>query len=228
MPACRSRDRSGRRCRNSQRAKRGPGPPNDRDRAHRFRPSHARCCARRRTRRAACRADTCPAPGRRRREAVTRTAPQQQRRARSREAAIFMTLLQNRGLISRPTAFRLARPAAKSLPIMLSMFMNRPITFIMREAEPYIAQVTTVPSPFGSRVNSAVLWPSNGLMKSSLISDLAGGVGLGDLHPPLADVLVAVPFIDGALAAGGTAEGPLHRRILLFVGRPAGSSCAGR
>ena len=40
---------------------------------------------------------------------------------------------------------------------MLSMFMNSPITFIMKALGPYIAQVTIVLSPLGSMVNSAVL-----------------------------------------------------------------------
>jgi hypothetical protein len=35
--------------------------------------------------------------------------------------------------------------------------------------------VTLVASPRGTSVNSAVLWPSKGLMKSSLMATLAGG-----------------------------------------------------
>ena len=38
------------------------------------------------------------------------------------------------------TAFRLARPFSKSLPTMLSMFMNRHITFIMNACGPVIDQ----------------------------------------------------------------------------------------
>src|SRR6266481_9628493 len=39
---------------------------------------------------------------------------------------------------------------------------------------PSMVQVTFVASPFGSRVNSTVLWASNGLTKSSLIATLEG------------------------------------------------------
>src|SRR5882724_2185708 len=53
--------------------------------------------------------------------------------------------------------FRLARPASKSLPIMLSMLVNTCITLDMKGAGPCISHVTMVVSPCGSIVNSAVL-----------------------------------------------------------------------
>src|SRR5437867_616443 len=70
---------------------------------------------------------------------------------------------------------RLARPASKSLPIIRSMLKKRPMSFETYGAGPYITQVTCVPSSFGCSVNSATLWASNGLMKSSLIATLDGG-----------------------------------------------------
>src|ERR1700738_1131029 len=45
----------------------------------------------------------------------------------------------------------------------------------MNGAGPCIAQVTFVESPWGSSVNSAMLWPSIGLRKSSLMVTLEGG-----------------------------------------------------
>src|ERR1019366_1099009 len=70
--------------------------------------------------------------------------------------------------------FRLARPIAKSLPIMLSMLMNTCITLDIKGAGPCIAQVRLVASPCGSIVNSAVLCPSNGVKKSSLMTIFEG------------------------------------------------------
>jgi hypothetical protein len=81
-----------------------------------------------------------------------------------------------------------------------------------------MAQVSSVVSPLGSSLNSAVLWLSNGLKKSSLIVTLDGGVG--DLHAALARLAVAVPFVHGALALVGAAERSLHRGIQFLVGRP--------
>jgi 2-dehydro-3-deoxygluconokinase len=65
------------------------------------------------------------------------------------------------------TALRLARPVSKSLPIILSMLVNKPISFIMKVAGPRIVHCTSVASPRGASVNSVTLWPSNGRMKSS-------------------------------------------------------------
>src|SRR6266566_949896 len=48
------------------------------------------------------------------------------------------------------------------------------MTFEMKGAGPRIAQVTLVESPSGFSVNSAMLWPSIGLRKSSLIVTLEG------------------------------------------------------
>src|SRR6266566_5548491 len=53
--------------------------------------------------------------------------------------------------------FRLASPASKSLPIILSKFMNTCIILDTKEAGPCITQVTSVAPPCGSIVNSAVL-----------------------------------------------------------------------
>src|SRR5262249_39668684 len=55
------------------------------------------------------------------------------------------------------TFFRFASPVSKSLPIMLSMFMNTCMTLDMKGAGPCITQVTSVAPPCGSIVNSAVL-----------------------------------------------------------------------
>jgi hypothetical protein len=57
---------------------------------------------------------------------------------------------------------------------MRSRFMNTCINFDMNDAGPCITHVTLVASPCGSIVNSAVLWPSNGLKKSSLMTIFAG------------------------------------------------------
>src|SRR5215475_2345474 len=70
--------------------------------------------------------------------------------------------------------FRLARPASKSLPTILSKLKNTPITFDMNVAEPCITQCTLVALPCGSIVNSAVLCASNGLKKSSLMASFDG------------------------------------------------------
>src|SRR5713226_5806173 len=72
-------------------------------------------------------------------------------------------------------AFRLARPVSKSLPTMLSILKNTCMTFEMKGLGPYMAHVTFVESPLVSSVYSAMLWPSNGLMKSSLMATLEGG-----------------------------------------------------
>src|SRR5882762_1549635 len=45
----------------------------------------------------------------------------------------------------------------------------------MKGDGPRMAQVTFVESPWGSSVNSVMLWPSMGLRKSSLIVTLVGG-----------------------------------------------------
>ena len=69
------------------------------------------------------------------------------------------------------------------------MLKKIPITFPSSVFGPYIAQVTSVASPDGRRENSAVLCPSNGRMKSSLIvalvgvtANLAGGGFVLSLH----------------------------------------------
>src|SRR5712671_713610 len=71
--------------------------------------------------------------------------------------------------------FKLARPESKSLPINLSMLIKTCIIFETKGVGPCMTQVTFVESPCGSSVNSAILWPSNGLMKSNLIATLEGG-----------------------------------------------------
>ena len=52
--------------------------------------------------------------------------------------------------------------------------MNRCMTLPMNGNGPCIRQPTLVALPCGSIVNSAVLWPSNGLKKSSLMTIVAG------------------------------------------------------
>src|SRR6266853_602603 len=70
--------------------------------------------------------------------------------------------------------FMFAGPVSNSLPSKLSMLINTCMTFEMKGAGPRIAQVTFVESPSGASVNSAVLCPSIGLRKSSLIVTLEG------------------------------------------------------
>src|SRR6476660_3201314 len=70
--------------------------------------------------------------------------------------------------------FRLARPTSKSLPTMLSIFMNTCISFDRKGAGPCMSQLRFVASPCGRSVNSAVLWPSNGVKKSSLMTIFDG------------------------------------------------------
>src|SRR6266511_3454109 len=53
-----------------------------------------------------------------------------------------------------------------------------------------------------------------------LDDDLGGWRYIRNLHAPLADVLVAIPFIYGALAACRAAVCSLHRGVFLLVGRP--------
>src|SRR5260370_16103274 len=72
--------------------------------------------------------------------------------------------------------FKLARPDSNSLPINLFILMKTCITFETKGVGPFMTQVTFVESPCSSSVNSATLWPSNGLIKSNLIATLEGGV----------------------------------------------------
>src|SRR6266852_1945431 len=113
--------------------------------------------------------------------------------------------------------FRLARPISKSLPTMRSMLMNTCMILPMNGNGPCMSHVTLVASPCGSIVNSAVLWPSNGMKKSSFDDDFRRRRAVQDFHPAGADILVALPRIDGALAAGRAAIVALHRGILVFV-----------
>jgi hypothetical protein len=53
--------------------------------------------------------------------------------------------------------FSCARPFSKSLPIMVSMLTNTPISLVTKGAGPNITQRTSVPPSFGARMNSAVL-----------------------------------------------------------------------
>src|SRR4051794_5227287 len=78
------------------------------------------------------------------------------------------------GLLSRPSsaactaahfsaaAFRLARPASKSLPTMLSMLMKTVMTLVRKRLGPCMAQTILVASPLRSIVKSAVLCASKG------------------------------------------------------------------
>jgi hypothetical protein len=61
--------------------------------------------------------------------------------------------------------------------------------------------------------------PFKRLEEIELDRDLAGR-SVDDFHPTGADILVAVPRIDRALAAAGTAEGARHGGILHFIRRP--------
>src|SRR5205823_9747348 len=74
------------------------------------------------------------------------------------------------------SAFRFARPASKSLPIILSMSMKTHITLAMNALRPVMVQVTFVLSPADCIANSAVLRPSKGLMKWRSITIREGGV----------------------------------------------------
>jgi hypothetical protein len=55
------------------------------------------------------------------------------------------------------TAFKLARPAAQSVPIMLSMLKKAPMSFAGYGLGPCMARVTFVEWPLGSSVNSTML-----------------------------------------------------------------------
>ena len=68
-----------------------------------------------------------------------------------------------------------SNPVSKLWPTMVSMLRNTWITLEMNGAGPCIVQVTRVLSPCSSSVNSAMLWPSSGLMKSSLMTILDDG-----------------------------------------------------
>src|ERR1035437_2594393 len=116
--------------------------------------------------------------------------------------------------------FRLARPIAKSLPIMLSMLMNTCITLDIKGAGPCIAQVRLVASPCGSIVNSAVLCPSNGVKKSNLMTIFEGTEASRISIRPEPTFLLPSHGIDRALAAISAAVSALHRGILVFVRRP--------
>ena len=50
--------------------------------------------------------------------------------------------------------------------------------------------------------------------------DLGRWRRLRDLHPPLADLVIPLPFVDRALAALRAAIAPLERRVDLLIGRP--------
>ena len=78
---------------------------------------------------------------------------------------------------------QLARPTSKSVPIILSMLKKTPISLGMKAAGPDMFQVTVVASPAGTMVKVAMLWPSKGRMKSSLMPTLAGAVSRTSMGP---------------------------------------------
>jgi hypothetical protein len=61
-----------------------------------------------------------------------------------------------------------------------------------------MVRVTLLASPCGTIVNSAVLWPSNGLKKSSLITTFDAAEELKHFNPGGPDILIAVPGMDRA------------------------------
>src|SRR4051812_45528916 len=73
-------------------------------------------------------------------------------------------------------AFRFARPESNWLLTILSQFMNRLTTLLMKGEGPYIVHVTRVPCASGAKVNSTVLTPFIGLKNSSLKRRDEGGV----------------------------------------------------
>src|ERR1700750_1536872 len=113
----------------------------------------------------------------------------------------------------------MARPASKSLPIILSKLMNTCITFDMKGAGPLITQFRLVALACGSIVNSGTFWGSKRLEEIELDQHLRRRIGLEDFHAAGTDVLVTPPGIDRALAALGAAIGPLQRGIAVFPGR---------
>src|SRR5258708_19069464 len=112
---------------------------------------------------------------------------------------------------------------------MLSMLRNTWKSLEMKRFGPYMAQVTSVAAPFGSSVNSAVLCPSIGLRKSSLIVIFEGGlismISIRPLptlllpsHSYTAPVPLAAPpkerFIPGSTFSQGDQSPQLWRSLM--------------
>src|ERR1022692_670455 len=116
--------------------------------------------------------------------------------------------------------FMLARPYSNSLPSRLFMLTNLVISLATKGWGPGKAHLTFVEPPLASSVNSAMLWPSKGLKKSSLIVTLEGGdVSTISMRPWPALPLPAHSYT-AALAVCRAAVGPLHRGVELLIGRP--------
>ena len=92
------------------------------------------------------------------------------------------------------------------------MLMNVLITFPIKVLGPYIAQVTFVAPAEGSRLNSAVLWPSKGLMKIELDQDPPLGRYVHDFHPALA-CFFAFPLVNCPLTVCRTSVSSLEAGV---------------
>ena len=101
-------------------------------------------------------------------------------------------------------ALRLARPAAKSVPTILSISKNRPITLARYGCWPCIAHVTSV--VVASRHEREFDDVVRGERLEHLQSHrhLGGRRAVGDRHAPAADVLVAGELERSAWATSGT------------------------
>src|SRR5882762_3987828 len=80
-------------------------------------------------------------------------------------------------------AFIFAKPRSKSPPTILSMLTNTHMTFEANGIGPCIDQFTCDAPPWGCTANSAILWPSNGLMKSNLIVTFSGVTSRSSIRP---------------------------------------------
>src|SRR5712692_8348968 len=81
------------------------------------------------------------------------------------------------------TAFRLARPVSNCLPTMPSMSKTTCTTLATYGSGPCMAHVTSVESPLGTRVNTTLLWASNGLTKSRSIATREGAASVISMRP---------------------------------------------
>src|ERR1700733_13475794 len=82
-----------------------------------------------------------------------------------------------------------------------------------------MVHVTFVKSPAGSRINSLILWASNGFTKSPF-RNRPRRVRLNYRHPTLARAAVAIPFRDRVLAVFGAAISPFHCGVFPILGSP--------
>src|SRR5687767_10145217 len=105
--------------------------------------------------------------------------------------------------------FIAASPFSKSAPTILSIFMNMQKALHMKLFSPFMVQVTTVCSPFGSNENSAALVAANGLKNSSLMrTNSPGWLSVSVMRPSPTSLLPTHEYI-----APGPAAGPSYDRF---------------